>query len=572
MDAITDPLTHTTVVMSASQVGKTAIIKHMIGYYIDQDPSPIMVVNFSEREAESFSKTRLAPMIRDTPRLAMRVKDAASRNSGNTLLLKEFTGGHLTMVGANAPAGLAAKPIRVLIGDEVDRWPASAGTEGDPMDLAKARQRTFWNRKSAWFSSPTIEKGRIYQAYLEGDRRQFWLPCPSCGTFQLPRFGNLRGERDGATGLIIPETVQYPCVSCGVLWNEEDKPALLAGGEWRPQMPFNGIASFHIPGMVSPWFRWAEIQSHYNATKLSPHRRRVFHNTVLGDVWLEELTGLDAKGLEARVGSDYPDPPAEVPNEVGVLTMGVDVQGDRLEYTVWGFSAGMQRWRITHQEIRGEPSQADVWAQLERARVRTYQREDGTPLRIYATAVDAGHHAMHVHAYTRPRWAARVYSVRGSSTPGSPWMPKKPSRNNRGGTPVFFLGTESGKDDWYGALRVEAVGPNYVHFDREADAEYLRQLTNEYPENKQVPSRGWIRRYVLPEGKRSEALDCAVYALAALHISGFPRERLGAIHAPPREREPDVPESPTPPPPQAPVRPNIGQTMALQRLRRGLKR
>lgn len=550
LDAFSDPEVHTVVVMSASQVGKTQVVKNVLGYFVDQDPSPILVVQYSVEEAESFSKIRVAPMIRDTPRLRGVVQDPSSRKTGNTLRMKEFPGGHLTIVGANSPAGLAAKPIRILLGDEVDRWPASAGSEGDPMDLAKARQRTFWNRKSGWFSSPTIEAGRIYKAYMEGDQREYWVPCYACGTFQLLRFGNLRGER-GLDGHIIPESVRYPCVGCGLLWEEHDKPRLLAAGEWRARQPLHGIASFHVGGMLSPWFTWAEIQDAYNKAKGDWQRRQVFTNTVLGDVWKEDVGGLDPKGLEGRVGEDYPDPPAEVPAPVSLITQGVDVQADRLEVSTWGFGAGMERWRIRHDVLHGDTTQGDVWKRLDELRLRTFLREDGEGLRVWAMAVDGGYNSKIAHEYCRPRYGARVFVVRGSSTAGAPWIPKHASRPSRGGAPVFFLGTECGKDDWYGALKVGAPGPNYVHFDRGTDAVYLKQLTSERAEIKLVMGKGYIRRYVLPDGQRSEALDCAVYALAALYLSGYPRERLGSgivSRATPKPAEPATPPPPEPEP------------------------
>ena len=211
--------------------------------------------------------------------------------------------------------------------------------------------------------------------------------------------------------------------------------------------------------MLSPWFTWAEIQDAYNKAKGDWQRRQVFTNTVLGEAWKEERGGLDPKGLEARVGVDYPDPPAAVPAGVGVLTMGVDVQGDRIEASVWGWGAGMERWRICHRVFAGDPTQpGGVWQDLEGLRLSTFERVDGKAMRIHATAIDGGTMAMHVYQWAKPRYGGRVYVVRGSSTHGAPWLPKRPSRNNRAGVPVWFLGTETGKDDWYGALRVAAPG------------------------------------------------------------------------------------------------------------------
>lgn len=570
MDALSDPGIETVVVMSASQVGKTEFELNAVGYFADQDPAPMLVVLPTIEEAEQWSKTRLAPMIRDTPTLRDRFRDPKSKDSGNTLRVKEFPGGHITLVGANSAAGLAAKPIRVVLGDEVDRWPASAGTEGDPMMLAAKRTTTFWNRKLLWVSTPTIEgASRIHQAYLEGDRRRFWLPCPSCGTFQTLAFGNLRGDRDAA-GIIVPESVRYPCTGCGVLWEEHDKAVLLAGGEWRAEAPTERVASFHLSALYSPWTSWASVQADYNASRHDLSRLQVWTNTVLGEPWQDRRGGMDAGSFEDRVGVGYPEPPAEVPDAAALLTMGVDVQDDRVEFTVWGWGAGMSRYRITHQIVPCDPSQPGAIEQaVEPWRTKGYLRADGTAARVYATGVDSGAHTDAVYRYCRPRFGARVYALKGSSTPGAPLAPRRGTRNNKGGLPLFLVGTEAAKDDWYGALRVAVEGPGYVAFDRGAESAYFEQLVAESVVRKQVAGR-WYRRYELPRGKRAEALDCAVYALAALHISGYPRERLGAgIRRPAGEPHPSE-EPPHTLPPAAPEqRPNIGQALALQRRFKG---
>ena len=147
MDALSDPYIETVVVMSSAQVGKTEILNNAVGYFISQDPSPMLVVQPTLDMAQTWSKDRLAPMLRDTPILSGLVKDPRSRDSGNTTLHKVFPGGHVTACGANSPSSLASRPVRNVFCDEVDRYPVSAGTEGDPVSLAKKRSATFWNRK-----------------------------------------------------------------------------------------------------------------------------------------------------------------------------------------------------------------------------------------------------------------------------------------------------------------------------------------------------------------------------------------------------------------------------------------
>jgi hypothetical protein len=198
MDAISDARVETVVVMSSSQTGKTEAQLCAVGYHIDRDPAPIMVVMPTERDAETWSKDRFSPMARDTPCLVGKIADPKSRDGTNKILHKRFPGGHLTIVGANAPSGLASRPIRLLFCDEVDRYPFSAGAEGDPVNLAKKRTVTFWNRKIVLVSTPTIRgASRIETAYAESDQRQFRVPCPECGTEQVLRWPRSAGTRPG---------------------------------------------------------------------------------------------------------------------------------------------------------------------------------------------------------------------------------------------------------------------------------------------------------------------------------------------------------------------------------------
>ena len=135
-----------------------------------------------------------------------------ARDSGNTTLHKIFPGGHITACGANSPASLASRPIRVVLFDEVDRYPVSAGSEGDPISLGKKRSATFWNRKIAMVSTPT-NKGasRIEMAYEDSDQRKFFVKCPHCQHPQEMKWANVKWDEGK------PETAKYSCQECGTL-------------------------------------------------------------------------------------------------------------------------------------------------------------------------------------------------------------------------------------------------------------------------------------------------------------------------------------------------------------------
>lgn len=513
LDAFSDPRVEEVAVMSSAQVGKTECILNVAGFFMHQDPSPMLVVLPTIEEAEQWSKTRVAPMLRDTPVLAERVVDPKSRASGNTLRVKEFPGGHMTLVGANAPSGLAAKPIRVVLGDEIDRWPASAGSEGDPMQLASKRTSTFWNRKIGWFSTPTVKGlSKIEQKFEEGDQRRYYVPCPDCAHFQTLRWAQLSFD---ATD---PREASYACESCGSAWDEADKLTLLAGGEWRAHAPLSKLASFHLNALYSPWARWADLASEFVKAQGDVTRLQVFVNTVLGESWEDRGSFSTAEGLAGR-RKPYEAP---CPAGVQVITGGVDVQPDRIEAVARGWGAGEQAWLLERAIFLGDTTLPETvpgspWAQLEEWRAKGWLRPDGTTMPMRALAIDSGYNPESVYRYAKPRWALRVFATRGYSTPGKPLVTRRPSMNNKARCRVFYVGTDAGKDSIYGRLKVAMPGPLYWHFPLSADRDYFEQLTSEKRIRKMQAGR-WISRYECPPGRRNEVLDCEVLALVALAL------------------------------------------------------
>jgi len=525
-DAISDPTIETVVLMMGSQSGKTEVLLNTCGYYGHQDPAPVMIVLPTIGDAEQWSKTRLAPMLRDTPALRSRFKDPKSRNSGNTLLVKEYPGGHITMVGANAPSGLAAKPIRVLLTDELDRFPASAGTEGDPLSLAAKRTATFWNRKKVFASTPTLKgSSRIEASYLEGDQRHYVVPCPECDEDLVLRWKHLRWERGH------PETAAYACEHCGCLIPEQRKTAMLAAGRWVATAESTARkVSFHLPSLYSPWARWSELVEEFDEVQGNLTRLQVFVNTVLAETWEERVGGLDPEAIQSRKET-YP---AEVPAGVAVLTMGVDVQDDRLEWIIRGWGAGEQSWPIARGIAVGDPSltidkEGSPWKELEAERVRIRVRASGPGLRPLVTLVDSGAHTSAVYAYTKPRERFRVFSTKGYSTPGKPLVGRRPLRNNKARAGLWMIGTEAGKDAVLGALKLASPGPGYMHIPDWLDEEWFAQVTAEKPVMKQVTGGRWVRQYVCPRGVRNEALDIEVLCLVGLRIAPIRLSDLGKI-------------------------------------------
>ncbi len=399
MNAVSDASVETVVVKSSSQVGKSEIGLNMVGFHVDQDPAPIMVVLPTERDAESWSKDRFAPMVRDTECLRDKLSNPKSRDGSNKILHKKFTGGQLTLVGSNAPSGLAMRPIRILLFDEVDRYPASAGAEGDPVNLAKKRTITFWNRKIIMVSTPTIKGvSRIDAAWEESDQRRFWVPCPDCGEHQVLRWEQVQWDKD-KTGKHLPETAHYTCQHCGVFWSDPKRWAAVRFGEWRAEKPFAGVAGFHLNEIYSPWVKLGEMARAFLSAKAQgAEGMKTFVNTSLGETWAE--TG-DAPDWQRLYDRRTPWKTGTVPTGGLFLTAGADVQKDRIEVDVWAWGRGLESWLVDHIVIDGGPGDAGAWSDLSELLGHTWSHETGAALRISKLAIDTGYETPTVYSWAR---------------------------------------------------------------------------------------------------------------------------------------------------------------------------
>lgn len=508
MDAVNKPGVSEVVYMTSSQIGKTEIINNIIGYFMHQDPSPLLLIQPTLDMAETWSKDRLAPMIRDTDELAELLGDPRSRNSNNTLLHKKFVGGHITMAGANSPASLASRPIRIVLLDEEDRYPHSAGTEGDPGSLAYKRTTTFWNRLLVSASTPTNEgESKIAARYEQSDQQKYYVPCPECGAFQVLSWAQVKFEKRQ------PETTHYECEHCKAKLQESDKIWMLARGEWRAEAAFNGIAGFHISELYSPWVKWSEMVVNFFKAKRLPETLKVWVNTSLGETWKEATEGIDPSGLLGRKENWG----RISPEGVVVITAGVDVQDDRLETEVIGWGLAQESWSLQYHVLHGDPAQPKVWEDLDKVLQQMVTTTDGRTLAISCACVDTGgHHTQKVYEYCKNREHQRVYAIKGASQIGKPLVSKF-SRNNKLRVKLFGIGTDTAKQMIYSRLKIHQPGAGYCHFPADYPEEYFRQLTAERIQTKFInghPTRIWV----MPKGRRNEALDCRVYGLAALHI------------------------------------------------------
>ena len=511
-------------------MGKTEIVNNAVGFFIHQDPSPLMVVMPTIQMAEAWSKTRLAPMLRDTPELRGRVADVKSRDSGNTILDKVFPGGILVIRGSNAPAGLSSQPIRVVLCDEVDRFEESAGTEGDPVDLAFKRTSTFTGRrKHVLISTPGIKGySRIEKAWNESDQRHYFVPCPHCQEMQPLDWKQVIFDPKE------PEAAVYACKACGSVITDAHKQAMLRAGEWIASRPFNGVAGFHLNELYSPWRRFGEVAADFiKAKHRGPESLKVWINTSLGETWdIREGEAIQVEGLATRArNATYKS--GTVPTGVDVLVSSVDVQEDRLELLVLGIGEGEESWVIQHRLIPGNLAQAEPWDRLQQALQSGWPREGQGNMRIRATCCDiGGHFTKQVYAFCRRTgMRGRVHPIKGATKPQRRLVLRSGSKAR-----LYLVDTVAAKDQILARLRIEKEGFGFIHFPQDMEPVFFEQLLSEKPVHRSG-RRGYEK---VTAGARNEALDLMVYASAALEIWGPGKKDMAAQVESEPEPEPAV--------------------------------
>lgn len=511
------------VMMFAAQTGKTESGSNWLGYVIHHAPGPMLLVQPTVDMAKRLSKQRLESLIEETPVLRDRIKPARSRDSGNTMFSKEFPGGIMVLTGSNSATGLRSMPCRYLFADEVSSWPQDVDGEGDPLTLAERRTTTFARRKILMTSTPTVKGScRIEAEYERSDQRRFYVPCPSCGGMQWLQWRSVKWENND------PSTVRYQCEHCTERFTEIHKSKMLAAGEWRTTAPGDGkTAGFHLSGLYSPlgWLSWSDMVDDFLRAKSDAPLLKAFVNTRLSETWEESAANkINASELVEKVESFDEK---NIPSGVLLLVAGVDVQDNRLAVSIFGYGRDEESWMIFHTEIWGDPTSRDVWKQLDSVLLAKYGREDGVSLSVATTCIDSGGHCTgEVYQYCRERALSNVAAIKGASQRGKPPIGResKVDLNVKGkvikkGASVYSVGTDTIKDTLLGRIRHNDEGAGYVHFGKSATFDYFDQLTAERKVTRYTRNGMPRSEYVKASNKRNEALDTAVYAYAALHLT-----------------------------------------------------
>ena len=520
MDAITDPNVEQVTVMKSARVGYSKILNHIIGYHIHQDPCPIMVVQPTIDDATGYSKEEVSPMLRDTRCLHGLVSDPKSKDGSNTLLQKNFPGGTLSLVGANSARGFRRVSRRIVLFDEVDGYPLSAGTEGDQIKLGIRRTEYYWNRKIVAGSTPTIKDfSRIERLFLQTNQQRYYVPCPECGHMQYLKWSNMKWRDND------PDTVAYGCESCGCLIPHSKKRWMIERGEWRATAPGNPKhVGFHIWAAYSysPNASWSNLVEEFLQSKDDPEQLKTWINTILGDVWEDQYASkVGADGLMERASLETYQQGIP-PSPVLSLCLGCDVQDDRLSMSLWGIGRNEEMFLVDRKVIYGSPARADLWKQMDEVLLDEYTNADGQKMKIDSAAIDTGgHFTQEVYQYVRERSHLGLIGIKGMGQKGKPPLgkPSKVDINFSGkalkrGVQLFPVGVDVIKSTLHNRLRDAEPGEGYIHFYPTITHDYFEELTAErqvlrYKHGYQ--ERVWVKK----SDARNEALDEMVYAYAA---------------------------------------------------------
>jgi phage terminase large subunit GpA-like protein len=356
------------------------------------------------------------------------------------------------------------------------------------------------------------------------------VPCPDCDEYQVLSWKNVHWQKDD------PQSAGYACPHCGSFWNDAMRYNAVKRGKWIASAPFKGIAGFHLSGLYSPWTPLSQAVADFLAAKKEPMRLKTWINTYLGETWEEDGDGVEDEQILGRDSFDR----NEMPDGVVLITAGIDTQDDRLEVEIVGWGRDQESWSLDYRTIYGDPSSPQVWGQLDAVLSETWDHPRGIEMPIRCACIDSGgHHTNAVYVFVKPREGRRIFAIKGVGGEGKPQV-GKPSKNNRQSVRLFPVGVDGIKELVYSRLKIREPGPGYCHFPEGRGDEYFLQLTAE----KMVTrfKKGYKRREWVQTRPRNEALDCRVYAIAALAIMNLNLNSLANRFAKAAQSEDDEPE------------------------------
>lgn len=510
MDEFNNYETSKIIFVKPTQVGGTEALQNMIGYIVMQDPAPTMIVYPTETLAKSISENRLQPMLRATPELARRFDE------NSQLLELQFDGMYLTLAGSNSPSGLASKPIRFVLMDEVDKYPGTSGKEADPIKLATERTKTFHDKKIYITSTPTLKTGHIWKEKESADiEKHYFVPCPHCGEYIELKFSNIRfPDEEGMTYADRAEFATYICQECGCAITDADKNNMIRHGEWRivrHNTQYVRSVAFWINTLYSPFVRWADIVKEFLTTKDDPDLFQNFVNSWLAEPWEDTKLKTSAELVLERQ-TELPE--YVVPSWTKILTGGVDVQETSLYWSIRAWGDYLTSQNIAHGQVLS-------FNDIDNIMNAEYLNENGEPMIVNLCLVDSGDQTDIVYDFCATH-SDYALPVKGSSH--AQLSNYKLSKINRTdsramGTTLVLVDSGAYKDMIAGRMQRDNGRGSWMVYSG-CDMEYAKQVTAEHKVN--VKHGNTVKK--VWQLKTSHAdnhyLDTEVYNAAAADILG----------------------------------------------------
>lgn len=505
-DAIGDPLIERVTLVKPVRVGFTTLLTSALASFVANDPAPILFLLPAEADCRDYVVSDVEPIFAASPAVASALSGGQEDQERNTLLSRRFPGGSLKVVAAKSPRNLRRHNVRLLFIDEADGMEKTQ--EGSPILLAERRTLSFPDRKIVLGSTPVHEEtSHVLRAYAQSDMRVFEVPCPACGAFAEITWDAITWD-EGA-----PETARWCCPSCTAEIPERHKPAMVAQGAWRPQRPeVRGHAGFRLNALVSLHENaaWGKLAAEFVAVKDDPTTLQTFVNTILGQGWRAEGEELDETGMAARAeafGLDL------IPAEVLALTVGADVQHDRIELTYCGWTEAGCMVILGHRVIWGAYDAEETWAELDVLLQERFPHALGGRLGIDAAAVDAGDGtSMHrVTAFCTPRTRRKVLAIKGA--PGNRPVIERAGSTTKTGARLWIVGVDTVKAQLFARF----PRPGLMRFSQSLPAVWYEQAASERAVIRYARGQP-VRSFIRIPGRRAEALDCTVYAFAARQL------------------------------------------------------
>lgn len=530
-------------IAKGAQIGySVGVLENSIGYIVDAEPGPALYATGDQSMAEQSGALRIDRMLQSAgiaDKIFSQVETKSNRATGRTKLTREFPGGFLMSVGPNSAAKLRQNSVRYLLLDEIDAYPEDTQGEGDPIKLMMRRTDSYEAiRKIIGGSTPTIMgSSRIWELYLCGDQRKYYVPCRHCGTMQPLEWKHLHWDTD-ENGKLVYESVRYECPHCGGAWKNTDKAYFLPRGEWRPTASPSkpNLRSYHISALYSPvgMRSWESAVQEWLEAQGDSAKLRVFVNTFLGEPFVEkgeapayerimlrrENWHAESRRLDHGTAGNIwfeSDAPAE---KILLVTIGADVQQDRIECEVTGWGEDKESWSLGYFMFYGNPRDASDTCWQDLTEVIQKKHAGRVPA---LTLVDSSYSSDSVYEFCAQFGGRGVLASQGADRTqhGKVFalFPVKGTNAQR-----VDLNTDYLKQEVYSSLnkiRASDTAPfpaAYCHFSADYGEHYFKMLTAEERMAEKQRRTGYTRWIWHKVRDRNEALDCRVYALGAVYL------------------------------------------------------